>query len=275
MKVTINAFADEAGKSLAEQIKAMKANGVSGMEIRGVDGENISKISVSKAKEIKKAMDDNGLYVWSIGSPTGKIKITDPFEPHFEEFKHMLELAHIFSADRYRLFSFYGCEGGAYKDEVMDKLNRFCDASEGSGVLLCHENEKDIYGEKAPECLEIVKCVPRMGVIFDPANYVQSGQDTLEAWKLLSPYVTYMHIKDALADGRVVPAGKGAGNLAYILGEYIKNGGDQITIEPHLTVFDGFAQLETGKTTRMDAYTYKSKEEAFAAAVSAARALIK
>ena len=273
MNITINAFADEAGRTLAEQIEAMKANGVSGMEIRGVDGENVSKISVAKAKEIKKAMDDNGLRVWSIGSPTGKIKITDPFEPHFDEFKHMLELAHIFGADKYRLFSFYGCESAGCKDAVMEKLNRFCDAAEGSGVLLCHENEKDIYGEKAPECFEIVRCVPRMGVIFDPANYVQSGQDTLEAWKLLASYVTYMHIKDALADGRVVPAGKGAGNLEYILREYIKAGGTQITIEPHLTVFDGFEALETDKVTKMD-YIYKSKTEAFAAAVAAARALI-
>ncbi|MBR4955151.1 MAG: sugar phosphate isomerase/epimerase [Clostridia bacterium] len=273
MNITINAFADEAGKSLAEQIETMKANGVSGMEIRGVDGENVSKISVAKAKEIKKAMDDNGLRVWSIGSPTGKIKITDPFEPHFDEFKHMLELAHIFGADRYRLFSFYGCEDAGCRDEVMEKLNRLCDAAQGSGVLLCHENEKDIYGEKAPRCLDIVRCVPRMGVIFDPANYVQSGQDTLEAWNMLAPYVTYMHIKDALPDGRVVPAGKGAGNLEYILKEYIKAGGTQITIEPHLTVFDGFEALETDKVTKMD-YTYKSKKEAFAAAVAAARALI-
>ena len=273
MNITVNAFADEAGRTLAEQIEAMKVNGVTGMEIRGVDGENISKISIAKAKEIKKAMDDNGLKVWSIGSPTGKIKITDPFEPHFDEFKHMLELAHILGADKYRMFSFYGCDGVGCKDAVMEKLNLFCDAAEGSRVLLCHENEKDIYGEKAAQCLEIVRCVPRMGVIFDPANYVQSGQDTLEAWNMLAPYVTYMHIKDALPDGRVVPAGKGVGNLEYILREFIRGGGQHITVEPHLTVFDGFEALEAEKTTRMD-YTYSSKKEAFAAAVSAARALI-
>ena len=273
MRININAFADEASKVFTEQIEAMKKNGVSGLEIRGVDGINISKISKERAKEIRKMMDDNGLSVWSIGSPTGKIKITDDFAPHFEEFKHMLELADILGATKYRLFSFYGCEGGSHKDEVMEKLDRFCDAAEGSGVLLCHENEKDIFGEKAKECLEIKKCVPRLGVIFDPANYVQSGQDTLEAWKMLAPYVTYLHVKDALLDGSVVPAGKGDGNVEYIMKEYIKNGGTQITVEPHLTVFDGFADLETENTTKMNPYTYKSNEEAFAAAVAAARAL--
>ena len=275
MNITINAFADEAGKTLAEQIEAMKANDVSGMEIRGVDGENVSKISMAKAKEIKKMMDANGLSIWSIGSPTGKIKITDPFATHMDEFKHMLELADILGAQKYRLFSFYGCKDGNFKDDVMEKLNLLCDVSQGSGVMLCHENEKDIYGEKALECLEIVKCVPRMGVVFDPANFVQSGQDTLKAWDMLAPYVTYMHIKDALSDGRVVPAGKGVGNVAYILREYIKTGGTQITIEPHLTVFDGFKDLESENVTKMDTYIYKSKKEAFSVAVAAARELIR
>ncbi|MBQ7624438.1 MAG: sugar phosphate isomerase/epimerase, partial [Clostridia bacterium] len=258
MKIVINAFADEASKELSGQIEAMKENGVSGLEIRGVDGENISKVTCEKAKEIRKMMDASGLSVWSIGSPTGKIKITDDFAPHFDEFMHMLELAYILGAKNYRLFSFYGTNEGDFRDDVFEKLNRFCDEAEGSGVLLSHENEKDIYGEKAKECLEIKKAIPRMGVIFDPANYVQCGQDTLEAWKMLAPYVTYMHIKDALPDGSVVPAGHGAGNVKYILGEYMKNGGVNVTVEPHLTVFDGLKDLESDKTTKINQFTYKS-----------------
>ena len=50
MRININAFADEASKVFTEQIEAMKKNGVSGLEIRGVDGINISKISKERAK---------------------------------------------------------------------------------------------------------------------------------------------------------------------------------------------------------------------------------
>ena len=40
-----------------------------------------------------------------------------------------------------------------------------------------------------------------MKAIFDPANYVQCEVDTLKAWEMIKPYVKYLHIKDALADG--------------------------------------------------------------------------
>ena len=80
-------------------------------------------------------------------------------------------------------------------------------------VFVAAEN-RDI----ASRCLEIHQAVPELGGIFDPANFVQCGQDTLEAWKMLAPYVHYLHIKDALlSDGAVVCAGHGDGNVPEIL----------------------------------------------------------
>ena len=115
-----------------------------------------------------------------------------------------------------------------------------------------------------------------MKAIFDPANYVQCEVDTLKAWEMIRPYVKYLHIKDALADGKVVPAGKGIGNVKFILDDYIRNGGDSVTVEPHLTVFDGLKALEKEGDTSVvgEVYKYSSNTEAFTAAVSALRKLI-
>ena len=77
MKRKLAAFADEADKNLDGQIEAMLANEIPYLEIRGVDGENISKISRTKAKEVKEKLSANGLSLWSIGSPYGKMKIGD------------------------------------------------------------------------------------------------------------------------------------------------------------------------------------------------------
>ena len=44
--VKIFAFADEASKIIDEQIIALKRNGLNGLEIRGVDGTNISDITI-------------------------------------------------------------------------------------------------------------------------------------------------------------------------------------------------------------------------------------
>jgi hypothetical protein len=105
--VKIYAFADEADSRVDGQILAMKRNNLSGLEIRGVDGENVSSISVGKAKEVRRMLDGSGLTTWSIGSPIGKIGIRDDFDAHLELYKHVLEISDILGAKNIRLFSFY------------------------------------------------------------------------------------------------------------------------------------------------------------------------
>ena len=250
MNFKLAAFADEADGRISEQIKAMTENGIEYLEIRGVDGENVSDITIEKAKEVRRQLEDSGLAVWSLGSPYGKIGICDDFSSHLDKFKHGLELADILGASHIRIFSFYVPSGDEerYKDEVMERLYRFSEVAKGSGIILCHENEKGIYGDMAVRCAEIHKAFPEIKAVFDPANFIQCGQDTIEAWELLSPYVEYMHIKDALENGAVVPAGMGIGNIPYILEHYK---GEVLTIEPHLSVFEGFDKLEANEKTKM------------------------
>ncbi|MCR4616735.1 MAG: sugar phosphate isomerase/epimerase [Lachnospiraceae bacterium] len=269
MKYTLAAFADEASPLLKNQIKAMKENGVSALEIRGVDGENVADISKEKAKEIIKRLKDEGLYVWSIGSPYGKIGLNDDFSHHLDKFKRTLEICDILETKHIRLFSFYGAENRF--DDVCERLEKFVTAADGTGILLCHENEKGIYGDIASRCLEIHKTFPQIKAIFDPANFIQSGQDTVKAWDMLGSYVEYMHIKDALLDGSVVPAGRGEGNIPYILSKYK---GKVLTVEPHLSVFDGLDKLEAGEKSKIFPYTYGSPAEAFKAAVDAIKDIV-
>lgn len=208
MNFELSAFADEAGGGLDEQITALKENGIRYLEIRGVDGENISDITADKAKQIKSRLDSEGLAVWSLGSPYGKIGITDEFSPHLDKFKRELELADIFGAKHIRLFSFYVPKDKAavYRDEVMERLEKFALSARGSDIILCHENEKGIYGDTAERCEDIHKEFPDIKAVFDPANFIQCGEDTVRAWQLIYPYVEYLHIKDAFSDGKVVPA---------------------------------------------------------------------
>jgi len=276
MRFQLAAFADEADGALAKQITAMKENGIDYLEIRGVDGKNISNLTNEEAKEIKKRLDDAGLGVWSLGSPYGKIGIEDDFAPHLDLYCHGLELAELLGAKHIRLFSFYIPQGKVpedYRNAVIERMAQFDEKAKGYDVILCHENEKGIYGENAARCLEIHKALPNIKAVFDPANFIQSGQDTKEAWKMLVPYVEYMHIKDALSDGLIVPAGKGEGEFPYLLSQYQ---GKVLTLEPHLTVFDGLAELEQdGHKSQVGGYQYPSARVAFDAAVMALKELIK
>ena len=121
-EIKIYAFADEADYKIDGQIQAMKRNGLDGLEIRGVDGQNISDISTEKAKEVKLKLDNAGLITWSIGSPIGKININDDFSAHKEIFKHTLEIANILGSKNMRIFSFYMPENeeiSKYKNQVI------------------------------------------------------------------------------------------------------------------------------------------------------------
>ena len=273
------AFADEASPALEGQVAALLRNGMQGMEIRGVDGENVSDITLDKARAIRRRLDDAGLITWSIGSPIGKIDIVkDDFPAHMDKLRHTLDVARTLGAENLRMFSFYlppQEDPASFRDEVLARLERMAEAARGSGVTLCHENEKGIYGDNAARCLDIHRSLPEIAGVFDPANFVQCGQDTLQAWELLKPHVRYLHIKDALADGSVVPAGLGDGNLARIVGEYLAQGGAAMTLEPHLKVFEGLAALEReGARSGAGLYAYESGDAAFDAAALALRALL-
>ena len=232
----IYAFADEASGMIDQQIVAMKRNGLNGLEIRNVDGTNVAAITPDKAKEVRRKLDDAGLSTWSIGSPIGKIHIEkDDFTAHLEAFRNVIDIAHILGAENIRMFSFFlpqDKDPAIYKNEVIDRIGQFLTIADGSGVDLCHENEKGIYGEIASRCLELHQALPGLKGVFDPANYVQAGQDTWEGWLMLAPYIKYLHIKDALATGHVVPSGHGIGNVAKIAAAFAAQGGQAVSIEP-------------------------------------------
>lgn len=274
----IFAFADEASPLVDGQIRAMRECGIDGLEIRNVDGVNISDISADKAREVRKKLEASGLTVWSIGSPIGKIDIEDDFDAHLDKFKHTLELSFVLGAQNIRLFSFYteNKDKNDCRNEVIERLGRMVETAEGSGITLCHENEKGIYGDTPERCLEIHKALPTVRAIFDPANYIQCGVDTIAAWEMLADYVKYLHVKDALANGFVVPAGCGIGNLKHILDDFRSRGGECVTLEPHLSVFDGLSSLEKqGETSVVgEIYRYPSNEAAFAAAADALKKLL-
>lgn len=275
--IQIFAFADEASGQIDKQIAAMQRNGLQGLEIRGVDGQSIADITVEKAREVRRKMDDAGLVVWSMGSPIGKIGIGDDFAPHLDKLRHVLELADVLGAKNVRMFSFFVPEGRAadYRSKVIDQVGQMVEVARGTSIDLCHENEKDIYGDMAVRCHELLSTFPELCGIFDPANFIQCGQDTLEAWQLLKDRIKYLHIKDALKSGKVVPAGAGIGAVKQILAEYRAMGGNAVTIEPHLSVFDGLKNLEqAGNRTQIDEYCYESSDAAFDVACNALKALL-
>ncbi|MCR5716517.1 MAG: sugar phosphate isomerase/epimerase [Lachnospiraceae bacterium] len=277
-EITLTGFADEIAPQLEEQMRVLKKLQISHIEMRGVDGKGLVDYELAEVREIKRRLDANGFSLSSVGSPIGKIQITDPFAPHLEKLKHTIEIAKIMKTDNIRMFSFYipqDQDPANYKDEVMDRMGAMVDLAKECDVVLLHENEKEIYGDVASRCLELMKAFygDHFKGVFDFANFVQCGQDTLEAYEMLKPYTVYIHIKDALQEsGSVVPAGEGDGNVLQILRK-LKEAGyhGYLSLEPHLADFGGFSALENGKSIVKRKMT---GEESFTLACDSLRKLL-
>ncbi|MBQ4353534.1 MAG: sugar phosphate isomerase/epimerase [Clostridia bacterium] len=273
VKFKLSAFSDEYSSSLDEQIEGLTINKVRMTELRGVDGTNVSDLTPAEAAEVYRKLELSGISVSAVGSPIGKIKITDPMDAHLDKLKNTCEVAEAVGTSRIRMFSFYIPDGNydACKNEVIDRVGRMLDVADEYGVQLCHENEKGIWGDIPERCRELLDVFEgRLGCVFDPANFIQCGATPFEAgYKLLKPYITYMHIKDALPNGRIVPAGRGIGSIPEMLacinleftGDFI------LTLEPHLRVFKGLDQLESSQRSELG-NAYATAQEAFAAAVT-------
>lgn len=268
------AFADEAGPSVFEQIDALNFHNISKIELRGIDSKNVTELTLTEMRELKKRFDAEGISVWSIGSPIGKVDIISPFEKHLELFRHTLELAEIADARNMRIFSFYMNPDDAFSNEgeVIDRLGKMAELARDFGVTLCHENEKGIFGDITERCVKIHKALPAIRSVFDPANFAQCGCDTLDAWAKLSDYVHYMHIKDLAESGEVVPAGHGIGHLPELLEKYQ---GEVLTLEPHLAEFVGLAGLENGEALSHIGTRYSSTRDAFDHGVYALKEILK
>lgn len=117
------------------------------IEMRGVNGKGLVQYSLDEVREIKRQLDARGFKLSAVGSPIGKMNITDEFGPHLELFKHTIEVAKIMETRYIRMFSFFipnGKDPAIFRDEVMKRWEKFIKAAEGTDLILLHENEKDI-----------------------------------------------------------------------------------------------------------------------------------
>ena len=276
-KFLISAFADEAHNGINGQIEALKRNGLFCIEPRAMNlGPVIAKTDEELA-EIKRRFDEEGIIVPSFGSPIGKYKITDDFEPHLELFRRALYVCKVFGAKRMRIFSFFVEQDklDEYRDEVIRRMKILVSEAAEAGVILCHENEGEIYGQDPERVADLLAAVPGLRGIYDPANYVYCQRDPVAGFEATAPYFEYMHVKDCLYEGRtLVPAGAGEGHLKEALETIDKMTDAEVvlTVEPHLFVSESYKQFD-GKELK-NKFVFATADEAFDYAVNALKEML-
>jgi 3-dehydroshikimate dehydratase len=254
--IRLSAFSDEISPDLDEQIAALQREGIRYLDLRSMWNINVLDLSDAQIRQVKQALDTNGIGVAAIGSPIGKVAIDSPFESTMQKLERAISVAQAFGTRFIRIFSFYppthaqGASAAldAHRDEIMGRLHVMIERARAAGVTLLHENEREIYGDTIDRCVDLMQSCEdeHFRLAFDPANFIQCGQVPYpDAYEALRPWLAYVHVKDALADGSVVAAGAGAGRWPDLLGRLREDGYDGfLSLEPHLAAagqFRGFS----------------------------------
>lgn len=260
----LSGFADEISTDLDVQLEVLDAVGVDHLDLRSVDGTDVLELSADDLDAVEAALAERDISVPCIGSPVGKVEVTEPFDEHLDRFERTLAVADRFDADYVRVFSYYvpdGDDPADWRGEVLRRMRAKADRAADADVTLLLENEGGLYGDTPGRCRDVLTAVdsPHLRAVFDPANFVVEGIDPYpDALLLLVEFVDYVHVKDALADdGSAVPAGEGDADVAALLETLRRRGfSGVLSLEPHLyqsmDEYDGPAAFRTATDALTD-----------------------
>lgn len=265
MKIRLCAFADEAGSSAEEQIKALTDNGIALIEVRNVDGKNISKMTEDEARGFAAKLKKAGIGVWSLGSPLAKVSVFTPLKKEMKRAEHLCVLAKIFETENIRAFSFFNGGTLLFAGRAVRMVTALAAKLKENGVNYCHENDTGFLGAKVKGLDRIIAALPELKLIYDPANFLVSGQNPEVTLNKYADKAFYFHIKDAIGK-KIVPAGAGNGRLPELIARLDRD--TVFTVEPHLLLFRGCDGFDSS------AYDLNSKRGRFDCAVGAIKKLL-
>lgn len=240
----LSAFADEIDPNPEIQLAVLKECGIRFLELRSILQTNVLNLTDLQVTELKALLDRQGFRLSAIGSPIGKIRIDEPFEPHWLRFQRAVELCKLFETPNIRIFSYYRPEDdwANWRGEVLNRMERKIRLAEQAGVRLLHENEHNIYGDSPERVQDLFETLlpttslQTFAAAYDPANFVFCGYDPWQGWLTSKPYTVHFHIKDWFPGekhGRL--AGEGQGRIADVMADAVAASYDGFAVlEPHL-----------------------------------------
>jgi sugar phosphate isomerase/epimerase len=241
---TLSAFADEISPDPQEQIDVLSSCGIRHIELRSILKTNVLDLTDHQVQEFRSLLDRKGFRLSAIGSPIGKVKIDQPFEPHLARFQRAIDLCKVFGTGQIRVFSYYPPgEAGDWNSveerwhrEVFDRMAQMASLAERHGVRLVHENEHRIFGDSPARVARLFQEVqsPALRAVYDAANYVFCGYDPWEGWVMTKDLTVHFHIKDWRAgETHGCLAGEGQGRWPEVIADARTYNGFA-TLEPHL-----------------------------------------
>ncbi len=262
-------ISDESGQTIDTQIRAHQELGWNHMELRLVDGENITAISDAKLDEVYEKLAAAGMQVSCFGSAIANWARPITCDPQIDidDLKRAIPRMHRFNCPFIRVMSYpndpnHPLPEREWRNEAIRRMGVLADMAEDGGIILAHENCSGWGGQSAENSNILLAEVdsPALQVVFDTGNPVSYGQNAWEYYQAVYDSIVYVHIKDIRkvnGEDHYVYCGEGDGCVREIVGDLLANGYDGgLSIEPHLA-----AIIHTGERTTSEDKLYSTYTE--------------
>ena len=251
-------ISDEAGNTLASQIRATRELGWRHLEMRNVEVPGFLKANLHDLPDaaFDLAIADlatAGISVYCFASTIGNWAklIGDPFEITLAEVARAIPRMQRLGTRFVRIMSYRPSDGEEqFEEERFRRLREVVRRFRDAGLQPVHENCRNYGGMSWRHALRLLENVPGLQWVFDTANPVFNAdhsqpeprprQDPWEFWTHVRDVSVHIHVKDARwspakNDADYTFPGEGDGAVERILRDALNRGYDAgISIEPHM-----------------------------------------
>jgi sugar phosphate isomerase/epimerase len=257
MTIKLTGFADEAGPTLADQIRAHQELGWDSIEVRMIGAKpndrNFVALDDAAYRQCLRELSAAKMGISCFGSAIANWarKITGDFQQDLDDLKRAAPRMRETKTRFIRVMSWPndGLSQADWLKEAARRLKELARIAEGEGVILAHENCSG-YGGESPEMLgELLAAVPSPAfkVALDTGNppaHSGRNEDCVEGrtwafYQIAKSHIVHVHIKDAKPGSEGKPVfcfpGEGAGEVRRVVADLVKTGYDgYLSIEPHI-----------------------------------------
>ncbi|OGV83622.1 MAG: hypothetical protein A3K18_07440 [Lentisphaerae bacterium RIFOXYA12_64_32] len=250
-------FADEAGKSLAEQISVVQKAGWNSIELRAISGKSVCDLTDAEWAEVWGTLQKEKITVAGFGGQIANWArpITNDFAADVAELKRVAPRMKQAGTRLLRVMSYPNAKEpwpvDPWKKEVFKRLRELAKMAEDLDVILGHENCSGYGGLGPSQYMELVDAVksPALKLIFDTGNNSGHDNDIEATWRYYEACkqeIVHVHIKAYKrgADGKMQTCYPDEDPVQKrVLADLKKRGySDWVSIEPHMA-----AAIHAGK----------------------------
>jgi sugar phosphate isomerase/epimerase len=222
LRLPIAAITDEFSPNLARAIPMLKEIGMTGAELRVINGKNIMDLNDDELKRTKDMLKEADLEVVSIASPVLKCVLPNApevdsrfqhdifaskhtFEDQPRLIEHALSLAEFFGAPIVRVFSYWRTvDPVKCFDAIVKALTGMAEQAAATNVIIGLENEHACNVGTATESAKVLEAIshPNLQLVWDPANALVAGEEPYPSGYSLLPKgrIAHVHAKDCHMD---------------------------------------------------------------------------